>query len=552
MRKSKTSNGLKVNAISGTYVVLLGFHLPQSHCQGLLGFSIHRFDHNENEAYYLEGMKAFAKTDPGFPSGSMYSTKNHPIQSFQWADYSAKPGYKYTYTVTALKGDPENLIPIAETKIDITTESPESGNQDVYFNRGTAASQEYVRRFGNLSPDKVPNNKAFEWLSRGIYEALENYVNSCVAGKHALRIAAYEFNYLPFLQLLKSTINRGVDVQIVYDARKESPAKENDLQVAAVGIGANCKRRIEGKSYISHNKFIVKLENGNPIAVWTGGMNFSDGGIFGHSNVAHVLEDAAVAAKYHEYWKDLHNDPKSSDLKPEVETLSPLPTLPLNAEATCVFSPRKTLDALETYKQLALSAKSGLFMTFAFGINEIFKEVYKTGKAPLRFALLEKTTRPMKDGPEKDAEIKDIQVLRNMPENVFAIGDFIKTNEFDGWLKEKLTGLNSAVNYVHNKFMMIDPLSNNPIIISGSANFSDASTINNDENMVIIKGNKRVADIYLGEYMRLFSHHAFRESLKWRKPNEQPKPLRTDDWWTDNYGDTPRSSRRKFFAKVKD
>ena len=552
MRKSKTSNGLKVNAISGTYVVLLGFHLPQNQCQGLLGFSIHRFDHNENEAYYLEGMKAFAKTDPGFPSGSMYSTKNHPIQSFQWADYSAKPGYKYTYTVTALKGDPENLIPIAETKIDITTESPESGNQDVYFNRGTAASQEYVRRFGNLSPDKVPNNKAFEWLSRGIYEALENYVNSCVAGKHAMRIAAYEFNYLPFLQLLKSTIDRGVDVQIVYDARKESPAKENDLQVAAVGIGANCKRRTEGKSYISHNKFIVKLENGNPISVWTGGMNFSDGGIFGHSNVAHVLEDAAVATKYLEYWKDLHNDPKTSDLKPEVETLSPLPTLPLNAEATCVFSPRKTLDALETYKQLALSAKSGLFMTFAFGINEIFKEVYKTGKAPLRFALLEKTTRPMKDGPEKDAEIKDIQVLRNMPENVFAIGDFIKTNEFDGWLKEKLTGLNSAVNYVHNKFMMIDPLSNNPIIISGSANFSDASTINNDENMVIIKGNKRVADIYLGEYMRLFSHHAFRESLKWRKPNEQPKPLRTDDWWTDNFGDTPRSSRRKFFAKVKD
>lgn len=552
MRKSKTSNGLKVNAISGTYVVLLGFHLPQSHCQGLLGFSIHRFDHNENEAYYLEGMKAFAKTDPGFPSGSMYSTKNHPIQSFQWADYSAKPGYNYTYTVTALKGDPENLIPIAETKIDITTESPESGNQDVYFNRGTAASHEYVRRFGNLSPDKVPNNKAFEWLSRGIYEALENYVNSCVAGKHALRIAAYEFNYLPFLQLLKSTINRGVDVQIVYDARKESPAKENDLQVAAVGIGANCKRRIEGKSYISHNKFIVKLENGNPIAVWTGGMNFSDGGIFGHSNVAHVLEDAAVAAKYHEYWKDLHNDPKTSDLKPEVETLSPLPTLPLNADSTCVFSPRKSLDALETYKKLALSAKSGLFMTFAFGINEIFKEVYKTGKAPLRFALLEKTSRPMKDGPEKDAEIKDIQVLRNMPENVFAIGDFIKTNEFDGWLKEKLSGLNSAVNYVHNKFMMIDPLSNNPIIITGSANFSDASTINNDENMVIIKGNKRVADIYLGEYMRLFSHHAFRESLKWRKLNEQPKPLRTDDWWTDNFGDTPRSSRRKFFAKVKD
>ncbi|MCP9770571.1 hypothetical protein EGI22_21905 [Lacihabitans sp. LS3-19] len=551
MRKSKTTNGLKVNAISGTYVVLLGFNLPENLCQGLLGFSIHRVDHNENEAYYLEAMKAFAETDPGLPSGAMYSTKYHPIQSFQWADYSAKPGYKYTYTVTALKGDPQNLIPIAETKINITTESPESGNQDVFFNRGTAASQEYVRRFGDRRPEDVPNNKAFEWLSRGIYEALENYVNTCVPGIHALRIAAYEFNYLPFLQLLKTTIDRGVDVQVVYDARKDSPAKENDKQVAAAGIAANCKRRTEGKSYISHNKFIVKLENGNPIAVWTGGMNFSDGGIFGHSNVAHLLEDTTVAGKFHAYWEDLNNNPKTADLKPVVETLSPLPALPLNIDASCVFSPRKTLDALETYKSLALSAKSGLFMTFAFGINEIFKEVYKSSKAPLRFALLEKTTRPMKDGPEKDAEIKEIQLLRNKTENVFAIGDFIKTNAFDGWLKEKLSGLNSAVNYVHNKFMLVDPLSNKPIVITGSANFSNASTVNNDENMVIIKGNKRVADIYLGEYMRLFSHHAFRESLKWRKPNEPPKPLRTDDWWKDNFGNTERSSRRKFFAKVK-
>ncbi len=552
MRKSKTSNKLKINAISGTYVVLLGFNLPENLCQGLLGFSIHRQDHTENEAYYLSAMKAFKETDPGFPSGSLYSTKDHPIQSFQWADYSAKPGYTYTYTVTALKGSPSNLVPIAKTKIDISTESTEGGSHDVYFNRGTAASQEYVRRFGDKRPELVENNKAFEWLSRGIYEALENYVNTCLPGTHALRISAYEFNYLPFLQLLKKTIDRGVNIQIVYDARKESPAKENDLQVAKAGISANCKRRTEGASYISHNKFIVKLENSKPISVWTGGMNFSDGGIFGHSNVAHIIEEAPVADKFLNFWKALSADPKTPELRTVVENLSQLPLVPLAQDSVCIFSPRKSLDALELYKNLALSVKEGLFMTFAFGINEIFKEVYQNSSAPLRYALLEKTTRPMKAGPEKDAEVTKIQILRNLSENVFAIGDFIKTNELDGWLKEKLSGLNSAVNYVHNKFMIIDPLSNSPLVITGSANFSDASTKNNDENMVIIKGNKRVADIYLGEYMRLFSHHSFRESLKWRKPGEQPKPLRTDDWWKDNFGATSRSQRRKFFAKVKD
>jgi phosphatidylserine/phosphatidylglycerophosphate/cardiolipin synthase-like enzyme len=102
---------------------------------------------------------------------------------------------------------------------------------------------------------------------------------------------------------------------------------------------------------------------------------------------------------------------------------------------------------------------------------------------------------------------------------------------------------------VHNKFMLIDPLSDDPIVVAGSANFSDASTRQNDENMVITRGNKQVADIYLGEFMRLYSHHAFRESLQWRKKDDPPKPLRTDDWWRDYFGQTPRSTRRKFFAR---
>jgi phosphatidylserine/phosphatidylglycerophosphate/cardiolipin synthase-like enzyme len=155
----------------------------------------------------------------------------------------------------------------------------------------------------------------------------------------------------------------------------------------------------------------------------------------------------------------------------------------------------------------------------------------------------------MKAGPEKQAEEGKIQQLRNKPENVFAVGNFIRTSSVDGWLKERLSGLNSHVRYVHNKFMLIDALGDDPIVISGSANFSEASTIRNDENMLIIRGNTRVADIYLGEFMRLYSHFAFRESLQWRKPDEPPKPLRTDDWWQDYFGNTTRSHRRMCFAR---
>jgi phosphatidylserine/phosphatidylglycerophosphate/cardiolipin synthase-like enzyme len=551
MRTIKTNDGLKVNAIAGTYVVTLGFDLPKAKCKGLLGFSILRSDEN-GESKFLEGMKCFEETDPGFPAGALYPSNEQPIQIFQWADYSAKPGKSYSYKVTALKGSPKKLTPFADCTVKVITESPEGGDQDVYFNRGTAASQEYVRRFGDLAPDKVKDNKAFEWLSRGLYEALTDFITSCKPGKHSLRIAAYEFNYGPLLQLIKDTIATGVDIQIIYDAKGKTPGENNTVLVQDLGLEEHSTKRTSFPSAISHNKFIVKLDKQKPISVWTGGTNFSDGGIFGHSNVAHVVEDTGTATLYLKYWEQLKKDLDNKKFPPLVEEISSIPPLKLPKGTSVLFSPRKSLAALTYYGALALSAKDALFMTFAFGMNKTFKEVYRNSTAPFRMALLEKKTRPYKKNQEAEklADEQEIQDLRNKPENIFSIGDFIRTNDFDGWVKERLTGLNSNVNYVHNKFMLIDPLSNDPIIIGGSANFSDASTNKNDENMLLVRGNKRVADIYFGEFIRLFSHFSFRESLKFRKPDNPPKPLRTDDWWKSSFGDTPNSAKRKYFAQV--
>ena len=64
MRVTQVHSGLKVHAVAGTYVVLLGFDLAEADCNGLLGFSIHRTDHTEQEAFFLSAMKAFAETCP--------------------------------------------------------------------------------------------------------------------------------------------------------------------------------------------------------------------------------------------------------------------------------------------------------------------------------------------------------------------------------------------------------------------------------------------------------------------------------------------------------
>jgi phosphatidylserine/phosphatidylglycerophosphate/cardiolipin synthase-like enzyme len=144
---------------------------------------------------------------------------------------------------------------------------------------------------------------------------------------------------------------------------------------------------------------------------------------------------------------------------------------------------------------------------------------------------------------------------------VVAIGNRIVTNSFDRWLAEmsKVTP-HVHVYWVHTKYMLLDPLSGTPTVVIGSANFSKASTDTNDENMLVIRGDKRIADIYFGEYVRLYTHYAFREAIKWYMEKEkkstpeswQPQYLIDDDGWMTPYFDpadkSARHKRRAYFA----
>ena len=114
----------------------------------------------------------------------------------------------------------------------------------------------------------------------------------------------------------------------MYDARKDKPRIENEKAIANCGLDAVCTPRTEGASNISHNKFMVKLQNDKPVCVWTGGTNFSISGIFGHSNVAHVVEDDDVAALYMQYWTALAGNPTNKKIKEEVENISDIPANP--------------------------------------------------------------------------------------------------------------------------------------------------------------------------------------------------------------------------------
>jgi hypothetical protein len=195
MRNRVQADKLVVQAIAGTYVVLLGIDLPKNKCAGLLGFAIRRHDKTEGESYWLSAYKTFNSVEPNPAPGVLYSTRLHPIQGFSWSDFSAKPGHDYEYEVIALRGKPNSMKEAEKVIVPIRTESEAPSDQPhhIHFNRGASASQEYTRRFGDKKPDEV-GQAAYDWLSRGAAEAIAAFIGRAKDGKWALRVGACQLS----------------------------------------------------------------------------------------------------------------------------------------------------------------------------------------------------------------------------------------------------------------------------------------------------------------------------------------------------------------------
>lgn len=539
-----------MQAIAGNRVVLMGIDMDRADIEtaGVLGFAIRRTRHADGDVRWMKGLKTFASVEPNPPPGVGRSSLRHPFQSFQWADYSVMSNQQYTYRVVAMTGDPTALARGATVELTVATEPVDLGRHAIFFNRGAIASQEYATRFQNRPPDEV-GQAAFDWLSRGLVEGLEAFIGQAGAGD-VLHGAVFEFENSRVFAALAAARSRGATVKVLYDG--DSQKESNEAALDGSGLEDAVAPRLRSGRF-AHNKFFVLSRAGTPTEVWTGSTNLSQNGIFGHSNNAHVVRDLGVAAAFERYWELLERDLTRMPSAIEASAMSPAPAPPGPTDTVTVFSPRTDLAALDWYADLARNASRALFMTFAFGMDSRFVEVYDRTDDVLRFALMERKG----SGTNFAAQAAAVDRIRRRPNTTVSVGARIELNTFDRWLAETDRAVAEAhVLYVHTKYLLVDPLGDDPVVVVGSANFSKASTDTNDENMLVIRGNPAVADVYLGEFMRLFSHYAFRESLKFRGATSfaaalSRKHLVESTAWADAGYFTPgtdRFLRRRYFA----
>lgn len=504
----KTAAGfVSVRAISGTHVVFLAFNMKMADAQGLMGFAIQRTDLTEGETTWLRGNKTFASVRPttGIEDASSHE---HPFQAFQWADYAVKPGYHYRYRVIPMYGTPGALIEKPATIISIDTEPLHGSVHDVHFNRGAISSQAFARRFPGLTLDQA-GAPAYAWLARDLLPGLLDFIAKAVDETYSLHVAIYEMKWRAVLDALREAHLRGAKVKVLYHGKDDETGVANQNEIDQAQIRALCTARVNAK--LMHNKFLVLSQNGAPVSVWLGSTNWSRNAFHGQLNVGHAIHDAGLAGDFLAYWTALTGDPESDQLKDWAEATNPLPPRTDDDALTPVFSPHRGRAVWNWWLKLAKTQGKPLFMTFPFGIVKDFRPVFDQNDGVLRFALLDKYVNG--GSPEsRAAAVVEIEHSRRHPNIGMALGNRIFVDWIDGWMKEP-SAIGVNVNWVHTKFMLIDPLGDRPITLTGSANWSEPSVNDNDEHMVVIRGDKRVADIYFGEFMRIFAHHRFRESV---------------------------------------
>ena len=546
MRKLKKNadDTFRVKAYAGTNGVLLAMDLAEARKPNFLGFAIEQNESAKGWRWLLNSL-----TFPGqahtIPQWGATPSNIAPFQKFRWADYSIEPGTACKYRVHLAYSDQPTLGEALE--IDVCTDDGRPQDHRVCFNRAVAASQSFGRQFHELD-ERLKEQKALpvedwparprKWLENGLLEAILRFIGRATSAKWALDIAIYEYELKSIVDAVNEAHMRGVDVRVLYHAK----AGDEQTAINASNLkkipAASKRGRVTSK--IFHDKFIVlsRIDAAGrraPQAVLCGSTNFTENGVYRQANVVHVTDDKAVAARYLELFGVIWADPENvAATRKWITANNPMD----RAQPLFVgFSPRTGKGDLAEFVRIISAADKDVLFATAFKLPEdILDALLGSPNDPvLRYGIQNTASRITGFHADRTAEFTAPALL---------------SSGLEGWVKEGLRGQRGNL-LIHTKAVVANFTTNDPVIISGSHNFSVPASNGNDENYLIIRGNTDLADRYGLEILRFYEHYRFRYYAKLLKL-KKAKPLATDDSWADDYytqGHIKKSGRLRFAGR---
>ncbi|MBN1154004.1 T9SS type A sorting domain-containing protein [candidate division KSB1 bacterium] len=366
----------------------------------------------------------------------------------------------------------------ADDHIIITASGPEcTGEMIAYFNRDvdtTLASEDNV--------------------------ALENqdlaarFIERIQAANFSIDICFYSWSLPDVTDALVEALERGVKLRFIYEDDAFYNAEIERLRDLRIQIIDDSYGDNSGEG-LQHNKFAIFDARDNSSAqddwVWTGSLNMTDsqeGGLRAAQNVMMIQDQALALAftlEFNEMWGSSKDNPSSSESR---------------------FSGRKLDDAPHIFNiagstvEMYHSPSDPMINQMIETVTSAHHEIYCCIMAFTRYDLSD----AMFDRRADIANLKLSAVFGSDFDQfsqyypMHGEGDYAWDSPADVWI-EKESG------QLHHKYMVIDPNhpDSDPVVITGSANWSNSAVNSNDEHILIIH-NQQIANKYFQEFARRY------------------------------------------------
>src|SRR5262249_39386006 len=96
------------------------------------------------------------------------------------------------------------------------------------------------------------------------------------------------------------------------------------------------------------------------------------------------------------------------------------------------------------------------------------------------------------------------------------------------YFEKELLSAGNAI--IHDKIVVVDPLSPDCVVIMGSHNLGYRASYCNDENLLIIRGNQDLARAYAVHVLDVYDHYRFRYLQQHRHAKFSGFLSTTDNW----------------------
>src|SRR5262249_50565834 len=154
-----------------------------------------------------------------------------------------------------------------------------------------------------------------------------------------------------------------------------------------------------------------------------------------------------------------------------------------------------------------------LFLMFQPGGSGPLGEIIKRAADPKLYVRGAVSTLPAgpSDESEVEATLVDGNNTRSNHYDVIepkAIEHAFAYRAAEVTRKQFLAGVGHAI--IHSKVIVVDPFSNDPTIITGSHNFSASASSKNDENFIIVRGDRALAEAYTVNIIAAWQHYRWR------------------------------------------